>query len=203
MNYFITAIGTDSGKTVASAIVCEALKADYWKPVQAGLPRDTDTVRQLVSNEKTFFHAEQFLLRTPASPHASAKIDGLHISLTDFRVPDHQNPHIVIEGAGGCLVPLNENDLVIDLIPTLRAEAIVVSNHYLGSINHTLLTIEALQNRKIVIKGLIFNGEPNIETENIILRRTNIPCLLRINREPVIDQNVVRRYANLLRTGLS
>ncbi|MEQ8684691.1 MAG: AAA family ATPase, partial [Imperialibacter sp.] len=80
--YFVTAIGTDSGKTLVSAIVCEALHADYWKPIQAGMPRDTDTVQSLVSNEKTQFHPEAYLLNTPASPHAAAKADGVEISLT-------------------------------------------------------------------------------------------------------------------------
>lgn len=203
MNYFITAISTDSGKTLASAIMCEALQADYWKPVQAGLPRDTETVEKLVSNGRSKFHPEQFLLQTPASPHASAKIDGIAISLADFHIPEHDNPCLVIEGAGGCLVPLNEKDLVVDLITKFEAQAVVVSNHYLGSINHTLLTIEALQRRNVSIKGVIFNGDPNVETETIILRRTNLPCLLRINREGAVDRSVVGRYASLLRKELN
>lgn len=202
MRYFITAIGTDSGKTVASAIFCEALQADYWKPVQAGLPRDTETVKQLISNDKSEFHPERFLLQTPASPHASAKIDGVHILLDDFRVPQHNNSNLVIEGAGGCLVPLNDDDLVVDLINKFQADAIVISNHYLGSINHTLLTVEALQRRNIRIKGLIFNGGRNAETERIILHRTNLRCLLRLEREAVLDRNVVKRYAVVLRKAL-
>src|SRR6186997_2375007 len=107
MRYFVTAIDIDSGKTLVSAILCEALQADYWKPVQAGLPRDSDTVRELVSNPLTKVHPERYLLRTPASPHAAAKLDGIEIKLQDFKIPVTNNT-LIIEGAGGCLVPLND-----------------------------------------------------------------------------------------------
>lgn len=198
MNHFVTAIGTDSGKTVASAILCEALAADYWKPVQAGLPTDTATVKELVSNTSVAFHPEQFLLKTPASPHASAKMENKTISLNDFELPRTKN-NLIIEGAGGCLVPLNDDDVIADLIIKLNCDTIVVSNHYLGSINHTLLTIEALKRRNINIRGLIFNGERNEESERIILLRSKLKCLLRINREPVIDQETIKRYAGMLK----
>ena len=197
MKYFVTAIGTDSGKTLASAILCEALGADYWKPVQAGTPRDTDSVRELVSNGKTRLHPERYLLRTPASPHAAARLEGISIDLKAFALPPTSNT-LVIEGAGGCLVPLNDRDFVVDLIATLGAEVILVSNLYLGSINHTLLTVEALKNRNLPVRGLIFNGTPNEESENIILHHTKLDCLLRIKREPVINAEVVRSYATLL-----
>jgi dethiobiotin synthetase len=198
MIYFVTAIGTDSGKTLASAIVCEALGADYWKPVQAGTPRDTDTVRGLVTNKETIFHPEQYFLKTPASPHAAAKIDGISIDFNRFRLPPTENT-LVIEGAGGCLVPLNDSHFMIDVISFFKAEVVVISNNYLGSINHTLLTIEALKNRNLLIKGLIFNGEENEETERIILHHTQLKCLLRIKKEPVIDSDVVMKYASELK----
>jgi dethiobiotin synthetase len=198
MNYFVTAIGTDSGKTLASAILCEALGADFWKPVQSGLPRDTATVESLVSNPRVVFHPEQFLLTTPVSPHASASMEGKTISLYDFVLPVTKND-LIIEGAGGCLVPLNDKDLIVDLIGRLKCEAIVISNHYLGSINHTLLTIEALQRRNIRIRGIIFNNAPNEESERIILHRTKLKSLLRINREPLIDKQKVQQYAAILK----
>src|SRR5688572_22212587 len=109
MNYFVTAIDTDSGKTLVSAILCEALKADYWKPIQAGLPRDADAVKGLVTNTEIKIFPERFLLKTPASPHASAKIDGITISLSDFKMPVTAND-LIIEGAGGCLVPINDHE---------------------------------------------------------------------------------------------
>ncbi len=198
MNYFVTAIDTDSGKTLASAIICEALQADYWKPVQAGLPRDSQTVKNLVTNTTTVVHPETYLLKTPASPHASAKRDGVTISLNNFIPPKTSNSHLVIEGAGGCLVPLNDQDLVIDLIKKTNAEAIVVADLYLGSINHTLLTIEALKSRSIPIRGIIFNGESNPESERIILLRTGLRCLLRIDQERHIHPGIVKQYAKNL-----
>jgi dethiobiotin synthetase len=199
MNYFVTAIDTDSGKTFASAILCEALEADYWKPVQAGSPHDTATVKSLVSNTKTNVHPEAYRLKTPASPHASAKREGITIDLATMVVPETSRD-LIIEGAGGCLVPLNETDLVIDLIARFSAEVIVVADLYLGSINHTLLTIEALRNRKLPIKGIIFNGESNIESERIILQHTGLPCLLRIDHERHIHPGIVRQYAKVLKS---
>lgn len=199
MKYFITAIGTDSGKTLASAIICEALNADYWKPVQSGLPRDTDTVRTLITNRKSILHREQYLLNTPVSPHASARLDGVHISLDTFKLPETQNA-LIVEGAGGCMVPLNDNDLMIDLMVQLGLEIIVVSNHYLGSINHTLLSVEALKRRNLRIRGLIFNGDTNEESERVLLHHTALKCLLRIRKEPIINADIVREYASLLNT---
>ena len=105
-----------------------------------------------------------------------------------------------MEGAGGCLVPLNDQDLLIDLIDLLGAEVIVVSNHYLGSINHTLLTIEALHRRKLRIKGLIFNGDHNPDTEDIILHYAKERCLLRIQKEKEIHAGLVRNYAAQLKS---
>ena len=198
MNYFITAIGTDSGKTFVSAIFCEALAADYWKPVQSGLPRDTDTVRALITNAKTTLHPEQYLLKTPVSPHAAARIDGIQIELNTFAIPATTN-NMIVEGAGGCMVPLNERDLVIDLIAYLRMPAVLVSNHYLGSINHTLLTIEALQRRNISVEGIIFNGETNQDSERIILSRSGLKCLLRLEKEPLINRETVKKYASIVK----
>ena len=193
MNYFITAIDTDSGKTLVSAIICEAFGADYWKPIQAGLPRDTEVVESLVSNSRTRFHDEKYMLTTPASPHAAARIDRANIALEDFIVPAAKD--LVIEGAGGCLVPLNDEDFVIDLAKQLNCKIIVVADLYLGSINHTLMTMECLAYRKLPVLGIIFNGDSNPESERIILHHAAVPCLLRIERERSVDKSVVRKYA--------
>ena len=201
MRYFVTAIDTDSGKTLVSAILCEALHADYWKPIQAGLPRDSDTVRELLSNPATKVHAERYLLKTPASPHAAAKLDGIEIKLQDFKAPATNNK-LVIEGAGGCLVPLNDRDFVIDLVGHLHAEVILVADLYLGSINHTLLTIEGLRARGLPLKGIIFNGEANPESQRIILHHANVPCLLHIKKEKVINNSVVAKYASMINDPL-
>lgn len=199
--YFVTAIDTDSGKTLTSAILCEALEADYWKPIQAGLPRDADTVRSLVSNPKTKIHPERYLLNTPASPHAAAKIDNVNIQLSDFKLPATEN-NLIVEGAGGCLVPINDNNFVVDIISALKLETIVIADLYLGSINHTLLTIESLKKRSISIAGIIFNGPTNPPSEEIILKHANLRCLLRIERENKITPAIVSKYAAVLKNNL-
>lgn len=202
MKLFITGISTDVGKTIASAIIIEALKADYWKPIQAGDLENSDShkVKSLLSNKNTVVHPNSYALNTPASPHLAAELDNIVIDLKKIIEPKTEN-HLVIEGAGGIFVPLNENDCVIDLIhPDYKV--IVVSRHYLGSINHTLLTVEALQNRNIAIAGIIFSGEENKATESIILSKTRIKCIGRIEQEPYFDQNVIKEYADLFRENL-
>ena len=202
MKLFITGIGTDVGKTIASSIVVEALKADYWKPIQAGDLDNSDShkIESYISNDKTVIHENSYLLNTPASPHLAAQIDGISINLNQIIEPSTKN-HLVIEGAGGLFVPLNNTDCVIDLIKS-DYKVVVVSRHYLGSINHTLLTIEALQNRKINIAGIIFNGNENKATEEIILSKTGIKCIGRINEEPYFDKNVILEYADIFRETL-
>lgn len=202
MKLFITGISTDVGKTIASAIIVEALQADYWKPIQAGDLEHSDThkVQSLISNTQSKFHPNSYALQTPASPHLAATKDGITIDLNQIQEPATTN-HLVIEGAGGILVPLNETQSVVDLIQP-DYKVIVVSRHYLGSINHTLLTVEALQNRKIQVAGIVFSGEENTSTESIILSRTGLSCIGRIAQEPYFDTNVILEYADLFRENL-
>ena len=202
MKLFITGIGTDVGKTIASAIITEALEADYWKPIQAGDLDHSDShkVKSFLSNTKTVIHPNSYALQTPASPHFAAEIDRITIDLNKIIEPKTDN-HLVVEGAGGVFVPLNSGDCVIDLIQP-DYQVIVVSRHYLGSINHTLLTIEALKNRKIVIAGIVFSGDENKATEAIILSKTGVKCIGRIEQEPYFDQNVIKEYAVEFRENL-
>ena len=203
MKLFITGIGTDVGKTIASAIITESLKADYWKPIQAGDLDNSDShkIKSFLSNTKTVIHPNSYALNTPASPHYAATIDNIVVDLKKIVEPVTQN-HLVVEGAGGVFVPLNAQDCVIDLIQP-DYKVIVVSRHYLGSINHTLLTIEALQNRNIKIAGIIFNGNENTATESIILSKTGINFIGRIEDEPYFDKNVISEYAALFQENLS
>lgn len=202
MKIFITGIGTDVGKTVASAIVTEALEADYWKPIQAGDLDHSDShkVKVQVANDKTVFHPNSYALNTPASPHWAAAIDGITIDLKKIKEPKTNN-HLVIEGAGGVLVPLNDTDCVIDLIQK-DYKVVVVSRHYLGSINHTLLTIEALRNRNIKVAGIVFSGDENTATEDIVLKKSGATFIGRIDNEPYFDANVTRYYADKFRDNL-
>ncbi|WP_017257490.1 dethiobiotin synthase [Pedobacter arcticus] len=192
--YFVTGIGTEIGKTVTSAILTEHLKADYWKPIQSGDLHQSDTlkVKNLISNQRTKFHPEAYQLTQPFSPHYSAALDGVKIDLNSINLPETQN-NLIVEGAGGLMVPLNNQDLIIDLIKKLGLAVVLVSKNYLGSINHTLLSVEALKSRNIPIKGIIFNGEPNQASESIIIKMTglkviaNIPMLHKIDKESVKD----------------
>lgn len=202
MKLFITGIGTDVGKTITAAIITEALEADYWKPVQAGDLHFSDShkLQSLLTNTKTKIHPNSYALQTPASPHFAAEIDGVTIDIKKIKVPTTKN-HLVIEGAGGLFVPLNQTETILDLIQS-DYKVIVVSRHYLGSINHTLLTIEALQNRKIAIAGIIFSGDENPATESIILSKTGVNVIGRIDNEPYFDQNVISYYAEKFKENL-
>lgn len=202
MKLFITGIGTDVGKTIASSIIVEALEADYWKPIQAGDLDNSDTnkVEKYVSNTTTKFHKNAYALQTPASPHLAAEIDGISIELKKIIEPTTSN-HLVVEGAGGIYVPLNNSDCVIDLIQP-DYKVVVVSRHYLGSINHTLMTIEILKSRNLNVAGIVFSGDENKATERIILEKTNVPMIGRIDNEPYFDQNVIKYYADLFRENL-
>jgi len=195
--YFVSGIGTDVGKTICSAILVEALQADYWKPVQAGGLDFTDAMRvkSLITNSTSAFFEERYLLKQPMSPHAAAKAENVKIKLSDFQLPQtHQN--FIIEGAGGLMVPINdEGDLMIDLIAHLKAEVILISQNYLGSINHTLLSIEALKLRNLTVAGIIFNGPSNKESEEIILKISELKCLGKISMAEFISPKFILEEA--------
>lgn len=181
---FVSGIGTGIGKTFCSAMLVKLWQADYWKPIQSGDLDMTDsmTVRSLVENEITIF-PERYRLNTAASPHESAHIDGVEISLSDFQLPFTQNS-LVVEGAGGLYVPINEDEFIIDLIEHLKLPAVLVVQDYLGCINHSVLSIKALESRNIAIDSVVFNGPFSTATERIIRRHLpaevvciNIPWL--------------------------
>ncbi len=202
MKLFITGIGTDVGKTIASSIITQALEADYWKPVQAGDLDNSDShkIQRYISNDTTVIHPNSYKLNTPASPHFAASLDGITIEIKNITEPKTKN-HLVVEGAGGILVPLNDNDCIIDLIQH-DYKVIVVSRHYLGSINHTLLTFEALKSRNIPVAGILFSGDENAATESIILQKTQAHFIGRIENEPYFDSNVIQYYADKFRDNI-
>ena len=190
---FITGIGTGIGKTVVSAVVTEKLKADYWKPVQSGDLESSDTmkVKSLVSNKATVFHPEAYRLTQPYSPHKSAALDGITIDPKKIILPKTKNT-LIIEGAGGLMVPLNERYMMVDLVKQLNAEVILVSQFYLGSINHTLLSLLALKQYQVPVKGIIFNGDMDDYTRDIILSYSKarllgcLPLLNKIDKRAII-----------------
>jgi dethiobiotin synthetase len=189
---FVTGIGTGIGKTLISAILVEKLKADYWKPIQSGDLHETDTMRvqQLVSNNISAFHPEAYQLTQPFSPHKSAAIDGITIERGKIILPETKN-QLIIEGAGGLMVPLADDFLIIDLIKQLNAEVILVSQFYLGSINHTLLSITALKQYQIPIKGIIFNGDEDVDAKKFILEYSGIKMLGYIPTINNMDKDIV------------
>ena len=182
MKYVIVGIGTDVGKTIVSSIFTKALNAWYWKPVQSGDLHfsDTDKVATYVGDSFKKI-PERWRLKTPASPHYAAALDEVMIQEKDFEIPN-ESP-LIIEGAGGLMVPLNEQGLLyIDLLQQWNLPVILVSRHYLGSINHTLLSIEALKNRNIQIEMIVFNGDENSATESIIKNSHPELKYIRINQ---------------------
>jgi dethiobiotin synthetase len=191
---FITGIGTGVGKTIISAIVTEKLKADYWKPVQSGELDDSDTmkVKSLVSNTQSVFHPEAYRLTQPFSPHKSAAIDKVTIDIQKIITPQTDNL-LVIEGAGGLMVPLNDNFLMIDLIKQLNGKVILVSQNYLGSINHTLLSLHALKKYNIPVTGVIFNGVKDIYSKSFILDYSDandlghVPQYEKVTKKTIIE----------------
>lgn len=192
---FVVGISTEVGKTIASAIIVEALQADYWKPIQSGDLDNSDTmkVQRLISNPQTKFHQSAYAFSFPASPHLSASMENKVIQLSDIQRPNSEN-YLVIEGAGGVFVPLNSQQTMLDLISPAD-KIILVSRNYLGSINHTMLTIEVLKNRGLRVSGIIFNGEENPSTEKWIENYTKLPIVGRISHEKEFNSEVIKKYA--------
>lgn len=200
---FITGIGTGVGKTITSACVVEALQADYWKPVQTGLTdgTDTDTVKSLISNPVSVCHREAYCLEAPASPHLAARLEDVNINVKRILELAHSiqpsSRPLVIEGAGGLMVPLTEQVFTIDFIQQLEAKVIIVAQNYLGSINHALLTAQVLRQRAIPVLGWIFSGEYHTnETE--VIGWSGYPLLGRVPHTALIDRAFVKEQAEKL-----
>jgi dethiobiotin synthetase len=198
--YFVTGIGTEIGKTIVSAILTEALQADYWKPIQSGDLDNSDSmkIQGWISNPSTHIHPERFRLNTPLSPHASAAIDGVEINVRDFQLPDTNRP-LIVEGAGGLMVPLNHQETLLDLIQALNLPVILVSRHYLGSINHTLLSLEVLRSRGIRLAGLIYNGLENKASETAIETLSGAKILGRVGAMTPVSRDTIAREAEAFR----
>lgn len=193
---FVTGIGTDVGKTVVSAILTEALEADYWKPVQTGsdFGTDTDKIRKLVSNTKTVCHPETYSFESPSAPYAAAKAENKPIDFDAIKLPQTDN-NLIIEGAGGLLVPLTEKHFMVDVIKKFDIETVLVVQNYLGSINHTLLSCEFLKSKGVKVLGIIITGTENPASEDVIISHCGFPLLGRIKREVAITPEIVKKYA--------
>jgi dethiobiotin synthetase len=200
---FVTGIGTGVGKTVVAAIFTKALSADYWKPVQCGDLDASDSmeVKRLLAPASPTVHPEAICLRTPASPHFAAAHEGRQVSLAEVRFPATER-HLIVEGAGGILVPLNSKEMIIDIAVHGHCKVVVVSSVYLGSLNHTFLTIEALRARKLEIIGLVFNGSLTPGLEDVIMERTGLPVLLTIDHHADLNPELISSYGEQLHKEL-
>ncbi len=202
MNYFVTAIDTNVGKTVVSALLCRALNYSYWKPIQCGDLDYSDTmkVQKWVPGLTTY--KESYSLEHPLSPHEASRLSGVNVKMDDFVLPS--SDPLIVEGAGGLMVPLNEKgDLVIDIAKKIDAKIIVVLKNYLGSINHSLLTIDYLKRNNFDIKGVIISGESTPSSERIIEKITNLDVIYRLPNLEMIDEKVITTHAELIRVSLA
>ena len=203
---FVTGIGTGIGKTIVSAILTEALQADYWKPVQAGFEEGTDAllVTSLLTNNITVVHPEIYKLKLPASPHIAARQEGIRIDL-DFinqHKPVTLNKNLVIEGAGGLMVPLNEKEFVIDLVKKLNAKVILVSRNYLGSINHSLLTARVCKQNEIDVIGWVFNDR-YMQYEEEIAAWSGYQKIFSLPAAGKVDKAFVLQQAERVKSSLA
>lgn len=202
--FMISGIGTNVGKTVASAILTTLFQGDYWKPIQSGEEFDSDTIEmsRLLAPEQHTIFPPAYSFKAPLSPHHAAALENVKIDCRSIIQPQTKRP-LIIEGVGGILVPFTNSVTSLDLFKTWDCQWIVVSQNYLGSINHTLLTINMLQRQNISITGIIFNGEPNPYSEAAIIEMSQLPCLARILPEPSINHDTIQRYAKQWHPQLS
>lgn len=197
--FVIAGIGTGIGKTLISSIIVEALEADYWKPIQAGdlEKSDTLTVKELIGNPVSVLHPERYRLTQPMSPHAAAKMDGVEIKLSDFNLPETNN-NLIVELAGGIMVPINTTELNLDLLKQWNLPIILVSQNYLGSINHSLLTLDVLKNNNLTLAGIVFNGDRNEASENFILNYSKVKYIAHIPSLQQLNKQEIKKIANSL-----
>lgn len=204
---FITGTGTGVGKTITAACITEALNADYWKPVQTGLLEgtDTDTVSSLLSNKVSVCHPEAWRLEAPASPHLAARLENCTIDVERIlQLADQYQPAgraFVMEGAGGLMVPVNEEVFTLDLIAALKARVVIVAQNYLGSINHCMLTARMLQHTGVPVIGWVFGGDYHTNEDDVV-KWSGYPKIGRIPLTDTVDKAFVQQQAQLLSTPL-
>lgn len=189
MKIFITGTDTHVGKTLISSWITLHTGFSYFKPIQTGLNEGTDSYEvQRLSDTK--IHPEIYAYQAPLSPHLAAKIENERIDIEKIVLPQEKN--LIIEGAGGVLVPINNTYLMIDLIKKLGAPVILVSRTTLGTINHTLLTLEALKLRDIPVLGVVMNGEKNLQNSHAIASYGQTSILAEFPKLEIVNQNALK-----------
>lgn len=192
----VAGIGTDVGKTIVSAILTTLLEGDYWKPIQCGAEENSDTtmMKKWLDTTKHTIHSSTYSLKAPLSPHHAARLENISLRLDSITLPHTVRP-LIIEGVGGILAPLTSKISSLDLFKSWDCQWVIVSKHYLGSINHTLLTLEVLKKLCLPILGIIFNGEYNSDSESAILEISQVPVLGRLLPEANLNPQIIQRYA--------
>jgi dethiobiotin synthase len=194
--FFVTGTDTGVGKTVLSALLVAALDGIYWKPVQTGASEGTDrnAVRLWAACPEERLLLERYYFDRPVSPHLAAREGGIRIALEAFELPAPAPTHpLIVEGAGGTMVPLNENDLMLDLMLRFGLPVVVAARTTLGTINHTLLTLAALRGARLGVHGVVMIGEENIENRRAIEHYGkvrvvgHIPVLQQISRATLLE----------------
>ncbi len=196
---FITGTDTDVGKTVVSAILMAGLKAAYWKPIQSGVAgiTDTDWIRRVTGLADEYFIPESYLLSQPLSPHAAARHDGVRIKLQAFKLPDDEiYPQVIVEGAGGVMVPLNENQLMVDLMKYLNLPILLVARSTLGTINHTLLSLELLKKKGLQVLGVVMNGPQNPINKQAIETYSRVSVIAEVQQLPQVNRSALAEAYN-------
>jgi len=199
--FFITGTDTGVGKTIASALLCASLDAMYWKPIQTGTVEgtDSDTVKKISGIKRERVLPEVYRFAPPVSPHLAARLAGKKIQLAQVRIPEiARRGNLVVEGAGGVLVPINGTQYMIGLMKHLRLPVLLVARTALGTINHTLLSLAALRDARIDVRGVIMSGDQNLENRKAVERYGKvsvvgwIPTLRVLDRKSLL--NVFRKY---------
>jgi dethiobiotin synthetase len=194
--FFVTGTDTNVGKTVLSALLVAALDGMYWKPVQTGMVEgmDRESVRAWAGVPEERFAPERYCFDPPVSPHLASRLSGIRIALDAFDLPeDREGLPWIVEGAGGVMVPLNEHDLMRDLMRRIGLPVVVAARTSLGTINHTLLTLEALRAAQLEVRGVVLNGDENLENRRSIEQYGkvrvigHIPALARIHRDTLLE----------------
>ncbi|MCB9192853.1 MAG: dethiobiotin synthase [Flavobacteriales bacterium] len=196
---FITGIGTDVGKTVAAAVIAKALEADYWKPVQCGDLDNSDSIKiERLTGLNTL--PETFRLKAPMSPHAAADLEGIELSIDQIELPKSDRP-IAVEGAGGVMVPFNSKETYLDLMLKLNLPVVLVTRHYLGSINHTMLSWKVLKEAGLNVVALVICGKVNESTESHFATQMDVP-FIRINELEEVSLEAIAAEAERLKSSI-
>ncbi len=196
---FVTGTDTGVGKTLVSAMLCAALEGIYWKPIQTGASEDSDrrTVMELALLPPERALRERYVFDPPVSPHLAAERAGATIDLASIRRPDGKLPGpLIAEGAGGVMVPLNQSEFMLDLMRRLDLPVVVVARSALGTINHTVLTLRAIQGAGLTVKGVVAVGPPNADNERAIERYGGAPIIGRVPLLEVINRDILLEVFN-------